>query len=227
MAIVRVRVLVAVAVVTVLAGCAVPEEHVLEAAPPRWVTPEPAVLAEGSYVWHDTSSGGPANALSYYDLASQAVAHPCVWDGGGGGEEVYFNNLHLPTGMASQGLGDWSGNLSVSLDWTDQDWIGTTLRIAYQAPGLEGWRETEPIERGSELVVPIRVVPANITGEGDAEPASSDWAVWVCLGDDTTGGPPEPFMGSVQAKVVFAPDPILEAGIPQAPGDEGRTARGG
>jgi hypothetical protein len=200
MAIVRVRVLVAVAVVTVLAGCAVPEEHVLEAAPPRWVTPEPAVLAEGSYVWHDTSSGGPANALSYYDLASQAVAHPCVWDGGGGGEEVYFNNL---------------------------DWIGTTLRIAYQAPGLEGWRETEPIERGSELVVPIRVVPANITGEGDAEPASSDWAVWVCLGDDTTGGPPEPFMGSVQAKVVFAPDPILEAGIPQAPGDEGRTARGG
>jgi hypothetical protein len=226
------RAVVAALSLLALAGCSSPEPLVAVAEAPRWVTLEPFTLAEGSFRWHETGTSA-ASALEYYDLASQAVAHPCVWEGGGG-EEVYFNNLRLPTGRASQGLGPWSGNLSVGLDWTDEDWIGTALRVAYQAPGLEGWHETQPIERGSTLLVPIRV-PAddraaedgNWTSEDGEEPdGAADWSVWVCLPTDS-GEPESPFLGSVQAKVVFAPDPILETGAPAVPDDEGRTARGG
>jgi hypothetical protein len=215
-----------------LAGCAEPEAPAPLPAAERWVTPDPAVLAEGSFRWHETGTG-VANALEYYDLASQAVAHPCVWDSGSG-EEVYFNNLELPTGPGSRALGPWSGNLTVTLDWTDQDWIGTALRVAYQAPGLEGWHETAPIERGSTLTVPVRVPAANGTGmqgeagaEAEEADGASDWSVWVCLGDDSLTGPPEPFVGSVQARLVFQPDPIREPVATEAAGPEGRTARDG
>jgi hypothetical protein len=215
----------ALAAALLLPGCASDAEP--EPAPvagPVWVTVDPVVLAEGSYKWHETGTGG-ANAMEYYDLASQAVAHPCVWDGGGGGEEVYFNNLQLPTARASEGLGPWSGNLTITLDWTDQDWVGTALRVAYQAPGLDGWRQTMPIERGSTLVESIHVQPAEDEEEGYDV---TEWSVWVCLGEDTGSGVPEPFVGSVQAQVVFAPDPILQGPVEAPPAeDEGRTARDG
>lgn len=211
--------------VLALAGCASPEPAAAAAEPPRWVTPDLAVLAEGTFRWHETGSG-LATALEYYDLASQAIAHPCVW-GGNGGEEVYFNNLKLPTGRASQGLGEWSGNLSVGLDWTDEDWLGRALRIAYQAPGLHGWHETPPIERGSTLTVPIRVQAGNGTGDGDDGEAAASWSVWVCFPEDSGLAPQQPFMGSLQAKVVFQPDPVLESELAPVEETPGRTARDG
>lgn len=212
------------ATLAVLAGCASPPEDLPTIAEPKWITPDPVALAEGSFRWHETGTGA-ANPLSYYDLASQAIAHPCVWDGGGGGEEVYFNNLHLPTGRASQAPGAWSGNLSLSLDWTDQDWLGTALRVAYQAPGTAGWFETPPIERGSTLTVPIRLAPEN--NDTDDSAISSDWSVWVCLPEDSSTGPQQPFVGSVQVKVVFTPDPVLESMQVEDADSSGRTARGG
>lgn len=180
---------------------------------------DPVILVEGEFPWHDTG-----NPLAPYNLASQAVAHPCIWDGGGSGEEVYFNNLKLPTGRGSQGLGDWSGNLSVTLDWSDEDWLGTALRIAYAAPGLSGLREDGPIGRGSTLVVPIRIPPSNATEDEDS---AGSWSVWVCLPTNTLE-PEQPFVGSVQAKVVFAPDPVPVTDLAaEEVEDEGRTARSG
>src|SRR5688500_11600363 len=100
------RVLLAAALLLSLAGCTSPADPPAPAAEPEtWVALPPAVLAEGAFRWHETGTG-VATALEYYDLASQAVAHPCVWEGSGR-EEVYFNNLRLPTGRATQGLGEW------------------------------------------------------------------------------------------------------------------------
>jgi hypothetical protein len=211
-----------------LAGCASPEPMASVAEPPRWVTPDPVALVEGTFRWHETGTG-LNTALEYYDLASQAVAHPCVWEGGGG-EEVYFNNLRLPVGRESQRLGAWSGNLSITLDWTESDWVGTALRVAYQAPGLSGWHETGAIERGSTLVLPIRPSEGNQAEEDEDAPADADaaegWSLWLCFARDT-GEPESPFLGSVQAKLVFAPDPILESEVPPAADEAGRTGRGG
>ncbi|HJQ93791.1 MAG TPA: hypothetical protein VJ874_05855, partial [Candidatus Thermoplasmatota archaeon] len=203
----RVQAAVAAFVLLAFAGCSSPGPSAATAGPPRWITLDPVVLAEGAFEWHETGTG---NALEYYELASQAVAHPCVWENPNGSEEVYFNNLRLPTGRASQGLGAWPGNLSLALDWTDQDWVGTALRIAYQAHGVEGWQETAPIERGTTLTVPIRVAAGNASADGEETEPAQGWSVWVCLPTDT-GDPESPFMGSVQARVAFAPDPVLES----------------
>lgn len=209
----------ALAALLLLSGCSTPTDPpVAVADEPRFVVVDPIVLAEGDFPWHDTT-----DPLGYYNLASQAVAHPCVWDGGGSGEEVYFNNLKLPTGRAAQGLGEWSGNLSVTLDWSDEDWLGTALRIAYTAPGLSGLREEGPVERGSTLVVPIRMRQSNSTDDD----ASTSWGLWVCLPTNTLE-PEQPFVGSVQAKAVFAPDPVPASDLAgDEDADEGRMARSG
>lgn len=218
------RPVVLAALAFVVSGCAAaPEAPAAPIKEDHWVTLDPVVLVEGSFRWHETGTS-TTNVLAFYNLASQAVAHPCIWEGSGGGEEVYFNNLRLPTGRSSQGLGPWSGNLSVTFDWTDEDWIGTALRAAYQAPGLDGLRETQPIDRGATLTVPIRV-PASDEADDEAGGAGG-WAVWVCLPE--YGAEPEaPFAGSVQAKVVFAPDPVLASMLVEDADPEGRTARTG
>jgi hypothetical protein len=208
-----------VLVLLALAGCAGPSppEAVLEVEP-RWVVLDPVVLVDGSFQWHETSTS-MANALEYYDLASQAIAHPCVWEGSGG-REPYFNNRQLP--ISGAGLGAWSGNVSFTLDWTETDWIGSALRIAYRAPGVDGWQETPPIERGSSLVEAIRVEPRNATA--DDEDAASGWSIWVCLPTDS-GQPEQPFMGSFTAKAVFTPDPVLESDLGPAGNETGRKGR--
>lgn len=182
---------------------------------------DPVVLVEGEYQWHETAGGATAYA-EYYSLASQAVAHPCIYEGGGG--EVYFNNRKLPVSGASLALGPWSGNLTISLDWTDDDWRGTELRLAYQAPGLEGLRETPAIGRGTTLTLPIQVDPANATAAADP---GSGWSLWLCLPEDTSGGPQQPFMGSAQVTAVYAPDPVPEESVVPQDEPEGRTARTG
>jgi hypothetical protein len=193
----------AVVAALVLSGCSSdPDPTVLAQAEPTWITPDPAVLAEGTFPWHKTDASLDG-ALEYYALASQTVAHPCVWESDTG-EEVYFNNLKLPTGRAGQGLGPWSGNLTLMLDWTDQDWVGTALRAAYMAPGVEGWQETPAIGRGETLTVPVKARSSNETADDDV---ATNWSLWLCFAADSVE-PQQPFVGSVQAKVVFAPDPV-------------------
>ncbi|MEA3165871.1 MAG: hypothetical protein QOJ26_737 [Thermoplasmata archaeon] len=205
--------------VLLLAGCAAPEKPPAEAESPAWIVLDPVVFIDESVQWHGV---GGSNAFEYYDLASQAVAHPCLWDGSGG-TEPYFNNRQLP--LSSAGLGPLSGNVTFTLDWTMQDWTGSALRIAYRAPGLKGWEQTGPIERGTDHIEPIALASRNATADADAE-VVSDWSVWVCLPTDTLE-PEQPFVGSFHAKVVFVPDPVLESDLaPAEPGDE-RTARGG
>jgi hypothetical protein len=206
----------------ILAGCASPDEG--PAAPavaePMLVAVPPRVLVDGTFQWHETSG---SNAMEYYDLASQAVAHPCVWDGGGSGEEPYFNNRELP--VEDAGLGAWSGNVSFTLSWTDADWTGTALRVAYQAPGLRGWEETRAIERGGSLVEAIRVPARNATA-GERDDAATGWQVWVCLPTESLE-PAQPFVGSVTAQVVFTPDPVPDSELGPDEAAEGRTARDG
>lgn len=206
----------------VSSGCSSPPAAVVTPVEPEWVTPAQVVLVDGTYVWHDTS--GPAGALDYYALASQAISHPCVWDSGSS-REPYFNNLRLPSGPSP--LPPWPGNLTVTLDWTSQDWIGSQLRLAYRGPGVESWQEEGPLSRAESHTIRVRVTSANETGEEGQESAEpANWTFWACLPTDTLE-PEQPFMGSLTVKVSFAADPMPASMLAPAKAADGRTARPG
>jgi hypothetical protein len=213
-----VRPALALALAAVLAGCSSPDAAPPAGPPAAWVTPDAVVLVDGVFTWHDTGLPGPPNVMETFDLASQAVAHPCVWEGTGS-PEPYFNNLRLPTAQSPYPA--WSGNLSVTLDWTDADWVGTRLRIAYQGPATEEWQESEPIGRGTAAAIPVRHTP---TGNATGEDAGPGWSVWVCLPTDS-GTLESPFLGDVAARVAFRPDPMPAALLEPAGRESGRTGR--
>lgn len=201
-----------------LAGCQAPAPAGTQGTgdvPVEWWTPPLLVLADGTYQYHELSPGGGVpGVLEVYDFASQAVAHPCHWDGG-----AYFNNRQIPTPTGAQPVRN--GTLRVSFDWTDQDYPFPTLLAGYRAPGMGALAESPRVARGE--TVEVRIEPGR---DGD----SRDWALYACINseDDNPGGAawqPGPFLGSFTVHAEFQPDP--EPRLPQAePQDGRRTSRG-
>lgn len=195
-----VRPLLAAAAALLLAGCASEPPTSAPATPaPTLVQPEALVLAEGTYEWH-TPQTGLFLPLTYYAMLSQAVANPCLYEDG-----VYFNNHQVATWRATGQL-PLNGSLALTVDWEDADFAGTTLVAAYKAPGQDGYTETARIPRGATHAEPI---------VADPNAANADWDLWLCINDEASrpgdpGWQTTPFLGSVQVKAAFTPDPLLD-----------------
>lgn len=204
------------ALALLLAGCLAPPDAPVQDTPEvEWWTPPLLVVADGTYQYHEVGSGASVPAvLELYDLASQAVAHPCHWDGG-----AYFNNRQVPTPTGDQPVRN--GTLRLSFDWSDEDYPFPTLLAGYRAPGMRALAESPRIARGE--TIEVRIEPGR---DGD----SRDWALYACINseDDGPASPdwqPGPFLGSFTVHAEFQPDP--EPKQPPAPVEDGRrTSRG-
>ncbi len=175
-----------------LAGCSQPSPAVAPEMEPILDADEAVdwtrqTILEGAVQWHDT--GSPLDA---YAQVAQAVAHPCVWDGG---NEVYFTNQ--PLGMARVPNG--TKHLAIQLDWDATSYLRDALRVAHRAPSADRFTETAPFGAGEEML--IRVWPA------DYEDPATSWgdgvSLWACLDTDTGDGlvPPSIFRGELRFKV--------------------------
>jgi hypothetical protein len=183
----------------VLAGCSSPATE-----PPAGTTaaaplppPEPIVLAEGTYKWHDHGTTPLGVVQTVYSMGTQTATHPCVWEG-----QPFFSDLPLPTQPGAPG----PGNLSIELDWTVADYAGDTLVVAYRAPG-DDYRETRPIGRATPTSEPV----AAPQDAADAEDDAGDWGLALCLANGNAypsdpGYAPAVFAGSVQVRIAFTPD---------------------
>ena len=151
----RVRILLAAAAALLLAGCASDPSPSTSGTPePQLVQPEPVVLAEGTYVWHPEQAGLFA-PLTYYNLASQTVANPCLYEG-----RPYFNNFDVPTGRGGMGHLPLNGTLSLTLDTTakgEDVTVVATGRLVHEA--LAAAEQAEEQGVSVEVVDPRTLQP--------------------------------------------------------------------
>lgn len=158
--------------------------------------PQPIELANGTYQWHELKPG-PYAALTAYEIASQTTANPCLFDG-----KPYFNNRKVPT--AAPDAEPQNGTLDVHLDWTDTDFTGKTLVVAYRAPGVDDYQESDRIPRGDHAALPVHVAPGSEDG---------GWELWLCINDDSSipsdpGWQNGPVLGAIHVEATFFPDAV-------------------
>jgi hypothetical protein len=216
-----------VALLVMLAGCASPAPSddlvVPPGEPPAF---EPVALVSGVVSWHwDEGTSFPAIFSAVYDPATQPIVHPCLFN-----EEPYFNNLPLSLKLAMQLVPVAADAVEVFLDWTDLDFRGSQLAIAYRIDD-GAWQESPYIPRGGAILLEVPRAPANATGANETaiesasnstrpttapgrpvaeeEPPSETqrWDVWVCLSRsedsfvDSPAYSPEPFHGDLTARL--------------------------
>jgi hypothetical protein len=154
-------------------------------------------LVNGTFPWnHCALSSAGTNCQAWW--AAQVFVNPCIFNG-----KPDSANLELPT--RSDDTPSQAGNLTITLRWDAQDFVGSNLVVAYMAPDAASWNETARISNGKTVVVPVHAV----TDQGP-----STWQMWVCLNPSRTWPPwpldlqgwqPGPFVGSLKVNVAFMP----------------------
>lgn len=183
--------------VLLLAGCNAPadEPEPSSEAPRVKVTPPLLVVADGTYQWHKLPPPTTTEAVWIaYDVATQTAANPCIFQG-----HIYFNNRQIPSLAGSQR--ERSGNVTVRFDWTEADYLGSSLVLGFAAPGVD-LSESPRVPRGE-------TVSFRIEGAGND---FGSWNLFACLnreGDDpgSAAWQPGPFVGSFTVHVEFQGDP--------------------
>jgi hypothetical protein len=158
----------------------------------------PVLLVDGTYTWHEPRPV-PYVIQTPFNLATQTVSNPCLSQDG----SPFFNNLRLPV-RAETAPSD--GALTITLDWTDVDFLGKTLVLAYKSPGDAAFTVTDRIPRATETVLPV-VAAATPAEDGEG---ITPWDLWLCLNgrDDgvaTPGWQNGPFTGAVRVQATFSP----------------------
>lgn len=188
-----------------LAGCSAPAAPGPVATPASQASPAvTATLVDGTFAWHETAVS--ENAV--VTRAVQPVAHSCVFQG-----KPYLTNRDLPVERGLENVTP-PGTLGIDLDWTDLDYVGTTLVVAFRPAGSDNYSVSPPVTRGDHLdvaVPPPANASANATAAG-ADQLVTGWAVSLCLvegnGNVTTPGwTPAEVTGSIKAKLTFTPSP--------------------
>lgn len=141
----------------------------------------PVELVAATLAWHEGS------VIEPYHVATQPVAHPCVYEGDDGEAEPYFNNLHVSGRTPVGAMPPGTRALEVALDWTDADYLGDTLVLAYREG--DAWRTTDPLPKGTS-VVDVRDVKRTTRAD-----------LWLCVAGDDEGFRPRLFAGDVSIAV--------------------------
>ena len=127
----------------------------------------PVDLASATLTWH------AGDVLEPYHIATQPIANPCLY-GEGRQREPYFNNLPVSDRTPVQSLPAGTRAIEVTLDWTDADYLGDALVLAYREDGA--WRTSPYLPKGTSIVD-----VQDVTQRTHLE-------VWLCVwGDEPTG----------------------------------------
>lgn len=170
-----------------------PPPHLVD---PAWANTTHVPFLSGTYVWHDPASD-PVDA---YDAAAQNVAQPCLFQGEDDDRpEPYFTNLQLtPDGPPEQPVLPGTTHLEATLSWSDEDWQGDTLYLAWIGGDAEQYRVGGPIPNGEATLVPIKNTTWNQNG-------STNWDIWVCLTGQGSATPEhQTFLGELDVELRLA-----------------------
>lgn len=152
-------------------------------------------LVNRSEPWHDNGT-----ARDVYGIATQTYLAEC-YDEDSGRVYPYPNHrirLDEDSGLILPG----TDRMQVTLDWSDTDYRGDSLVLAYRAPGRAGFKESPYIAKGESFSLDVSAGMWD-----DPERNRTAWRVWLCTARADDWVPtsedyrPWPFVGEVSIRM--------------------------
>lgn len=150
-----------------------------------WGTRTTLPLIEGTdFDWHDPydDTGPYAESFGrYYDTATHATIHPCVWTDSQ--DEVYFNQRLIwfddPAALVYAG----TKSIEVTLNWDANDYPDNQLMLAWRSANSTTFTQGSVFDKGTTYSIPVQ------HGDWDSSHQSfSLWDIYLCTPDDSGPG---------------------------------------
>lgn len=141
-------------------------------------------VIDSSFEWHapyDDTGPYSESFGRYYDTATHANVHPCVWTDSE--DEVYFNQRLIwfdePTTLVYAG----TKQIEVTLDWAEEDYAGDQLKLAWRGSGSPKFTEGELFAKGSTYIIPVDPIDWDSSHQ-----TFSLWEIFMCTPEEATTG---------------------------------------
>jgi hypothetical protein len=146
-----------------------------------WADRREVPVIDKSFDWHEPYDRAGPEAQTFsrvYDQVTQTEVNPCIFQG-----KPYFNNRFIWFDDGAQLVWAGTSKIVVKLDWTQSDYSGDSLAIAWKTPVSNDWQMIDPmIKKGAEATIEVA------SNESDSShQAFTLWQFVLCINNSTSG----------------------------------------